>query len=149
MKILAFDPCSTKNLGWAVLNNEDLVIYGTEEMTDEAPFIQLHQAVQALLLTHNPAIAVMERSIGAGFAPVREKISENTGAIKLSLSLSGVPFESLNTKHCFNVVIGKLNKGEDKKKKTIEYIKNKYKLKYINEHEADAVLMALAFLEEL
>lgn len=145
MIYLAIDPASTKNLGFAVKEDENLITYGTFHPV-EPILSSIYDFIVELIEDHKPDILIVESSIGFGFAPTRSKIAENTGIIKLAAQQKNIIVEAINARHAFKIIIGKISQGEKKKNKTINYYKDKYNLPSIVEHEADALLLIDAFI---
>lgn len=140
MRRLGIDPCSTKNVGFAVLDDDKIDYVGHCTIGSEV-FLSLNELITDLLDDGIEEVCI-ERSIGAGFLPVRERICENTGAIKLICALRKIPVIAMNTNSAVKTVIGTIKKGT-KKQRTIEYVKDRIGFP-VNEHEADAVIMCLA-----
>jgi len=143
MIVIGLDPCSTKNLGFCVFNDTELVTCGTNVLVGINSFLEINDFMEELVEDYSPDLVIMERSIGLGFAPLREKICENTGAIKMLLSQKGIKFDVMNTKSAYKTVIGTCKKIDNKKKNTIAWIKKEYNLD-VNEHAADSILMVRA-----
>jgi len=145
MKILSFDPCSTKNCGWALLENKQVLETGKYILGKVNYHIldEIYSQTRRLILKHDPDVIVMEDSIGAGFAPTRKKIIENSAMIKLATIYLHKEYKEINTNQAFKQIIGKVEKGK-KKKKTIEYIEQMFQIK-TDEHIADAILIGLYY----
>lgn len=150
MQILGIDPCSTKNLGWAVYDvyedffPEDGI--GLMRVDEVGRFLDIYNFMEYMKVWHNISMIAIESSIGFGFAPTRSKIAENTGAIKLAAVHFKIPFISINAKHAYKETVGTFKKGDNKKKKTMEYVE-KYELTK-SEHTADAAILALCYVKE-
>jgi len=145
MKILSLDPASTKNCGWALLENKQVLEVGkytlgkpNYEILDE-----MYSQTRSLLQKYEPDVLVMEDSIGFGHAPTRKKIAENTGVIKLACLYLHTKYIDINTNTAAKTMIGSIKRGQ-KKKKTIEYIEQMFQIK-TDEHIADAILMGLYY----
>lgn len=152
MTVLGIDPCSTKNIGYAIYDDETdsfgtfgvYVIKGTNE-TERLK--EIWNFLNSLIDEYYVDMISVESSIGFGFAPTRANISENTGIIKLCSVLRDIPFVAINAKHAYKTTVGTLTKS-DKKAKTLEYMEREYGLKCI-EHTADAAILALCCSKEL
>lgn len=111
--ILAFDPPSSANLGWACfIVDEDVAkldASGVHSVPDETGprLLSIERFIERLMENY-PFTSIMcfERAIGNGFAPVRERIGENTGIIKLSGARYGVMFEAVHTSTMAKVFTG-------------------------------------------
>lgn len=112
--LLSFDPPSSSNLGWACfsVDSDDVArlecsgVYRIPDGTGQR-LLAIERFVE-LLIERYPGVSVMcfERAIGNGFAPVREKIGENTGVIKLAGARSGVDFVAVHTSTMAKVFTG-------------------------------------------
>ena len=143
MIVISIDPCSIKNLGFAVKEDDNLITYGTFN-PDEPILSSIFDFTTELIEDYEPDILIVESSIGFGHAPTRSKIAENTGVIKLAAQQKNIKINTINARHCFKVVLGTLKRGDNKKTKTIEHFEQNYSLK-LSEHEADALLMIECF----
>ena len=143
MIILSIDPASIKNLGFAVIEDENTITFGTFHPT-EPILSSIFDFTNELIEDYEPDILLVESSIGFGHAPTRSKIAENTGIIKLAAEQKNIKINTMNARHCFKIVLGTLKKGDNKKTKTIEHFEQNYSLK-LSEHEADALLMIECF----
>ena len=121
--LLSFDPPSSSNLGWAcfIVDSDKvarLECSGVRQMPDETGprLVEIERFVEILMENYeNVAVMCFERAIGSGFAPVREKIGENTGVIKLAGARCGVEFVAVHTSTMAKVFTGS---GSSQGKKT-------------------------------
>lgn len=102
--ILGFDPPSGTNFGWAVMKYSNghgqYVQSGLEKIKpgEADRLVQIYEFIQKLAGEYSPSVAsVMERSIGFGWAPAREKLGENTGIIKFSSIMAGAEIKPIHT----------------------------------------------------
>ena len=144
-KILALDPASTKNCGYAIIENQELLEYGkytlgkpNYEFLDE-----VYTQTRSLIMTKDPDVVVFEDSIGFGFAPTRKNITEGTGVIKLACIYLHKPYIQIHTSKCAKYMLGTVKKGT-KKQRTREYIEQMFQIK-TDEHIADAILIGLYY----
>ena len=112
--LLSFDPPSSSNMGWASFhvssdNEARLSESGVLDIPDTTGerLMAIERFVEKLVeKNHNVRIMCFERAIGNGFAPVREKIGENTGVIKLVGATLGVEFIAVHTSTAAKVFTG-------------------------------------------
>lgn len=103
--ILAFDPPTTRNMGWAgfrvsgsraVLVDSGVRILDDEDDADT--LVQVGEFVSWLFTRFSPVRTIcFERSVGAGFAATREKLAEATGTIKFLGARSGISISKIHT----------------------------------------------------
>ena len=120
--LLSFDPPSSSNLGWACfsIDSDDIArlecsgVYRIPDGTGQR-LLAIERFVE-LLIERYPCVSIMcfERAIGNGFAPVREKIGENTGIIKLAGARAGVEFVAVHTSTMAKVFTGSGSSGGKK-----------------------------------
>ncbi len=111
--VLSFDPPSSSNMGWACFHvsqgEAKLASSGVLDIPDGtgARLLAIERFVERLA-EENPNVSVMcfERAIGNGFAPVREKIGENTGIIKLVGARVGAEYVAVHTSTMAKVFTG-------------------------------------------
>ena len=111
--VLSFDPPASSNMGWAcfhVFQNEArLAESGVLDIPDGTGerLMAIERFIENLVEKH-PCVRAMcfERAIGNGFAPVREKIGENTGVIKLVGANLGVEYVAVHTSTAAKVFTG-------------------------------------------
>jgi Holliday junction resolvasome RuvABC endonuclease subunit len=102
--LLSFDPPSSSHMGWACFSISGVVAKlecsGIHLVPDDTGqrLLSIERFIETLIERY-PDVSVMcfERAIGMGFAPVRERISENTGVIKLAGARAGVKFVAIHT----------------------------------------------------
>jgi len=111
--LLSFDPPSSSNLGWACFHiMADVAILidsGVHQMPDDTgPRLLAIERFVEILTDDHPGVEIIcfERAIGNGFAPVREKIGENTGVIKLAGARIGAQFIAVHTSTMAKVFSG-------------------------------------------
>ncbi len=171
--ILSFDPPATTNLGWACFRVEGdqaiLVGSGIEKISEDADdrsqtILGVYQYVLGLLARY-PDVQAMcfERSIGAGFAPTREKLAENTGVIKLIGALRDIDFVDIHTGSMAKQLTGSaVKKGKKSRIKNLakamffpdaksfieiaHFVNDAGKRVEFFEHQADAICFGLFHL---
>ena len=141
MITIGIDPASNKNLGFAVLEDNKLIDFGTIILTEDI-YNDINNNINTLIDKYNPDKLAIESSVGFGFAPTRSKISEVTGIIKFIFALKNIKILTLNAKSTYKNQIGTYKKGQNKKALTIEFVDKLYNIK-TNEHSADAILLAM------
>ncbi len=102
--ILSFDPPTTRNMGWACFRVRGGVAHMVEsgirvlDDEDAEAIVQVGDFVSWLLTRFSPVRAMcFERSIGAGWAPTREKLAEATGVIKFLGARIGIEIHKIHT----------------------------------------------------
>lgn len=160
--VFGWDPPSGTNFGWAVLQYKDgegvYVASGLAKVPqgDDKRMKFIYDFIQELGSKYSPVIAsLMERSIGFGWAPAREKLGENTGIIKYASSIIGAEVKPVHTTSMGDTFCKSGGmKREDKKtaiqNKAKEYFPVSLAAKKITKagaftHEADALAFAVGF----
>jgi Holliday junction resolvasome RuvABC endonuclease subunit len=160
--VIGWDPPSGKNLGWAVFQyNDNLANYidsGVEQIVDneDERLLCVYNFVNNLNKKYQPLIAsIIERAIGFGWAPAREKLGENTGIIKFASFLSGSEVKPVHTNSMGELFTKSGKKKRAEKKIAIQEQAKRYfpislKSRRITQtgkftHEADAIGYCVGF----
>ncbi len=103
--VAGFDPPASCNMGWAIFSTKDnnmqgkMLDAGVYHLPDEESerLLKIRDFVIDLIDKYEINCMCFERSIGFGMAQIREKISENTGVIKLVGASYGIKFSAIHT----------------------------------------------------
>jgi len=168
--ILAFDPPTTRNMGWACFRVSgdvgSLVDSGIRvlEEDDVEAIVQVGDFVSWLFTRFDPVKTIcFERSIGAGWAPTREKLAEATGTIKFLAARIGISISKIHTGTMAKDLTGSgSKKGKKSRLKRLakeaffpgaktfveiaSYEDDEGKLVEFFEHQADAICFGLHYL---
>lgn len=168
--VLAFDPPTTRNMGWACFRVLDgvgvLVDSGIRVLEDDdvESIVQIGEFVSWLFTRFSPIKTIcFERSIGAGWAPTREKLAEATGTIKFLGARIGISISKIHTGTMAKDLTGSgSKKGKKSRLKRLakdaffpdaktfveiaSYEDDEGKLVEFFEHQADAICFGLHHL---
>lgn len=147
--VLGMDP-STRNFGWAVLQNEKLLISGViktkPSMTRGERLAHIYQELESIIEQYKPEAAAAENTyVWLRNKDTSMKLSEVRGIILLLLNRMKVPLSLFRPATLKMTLTGT---GNASKKLMIKTAIEMFGNEDIDEHEADAIAAALALLYE-
>lgn len=145
--ILGMDP-STRNFGWAVLQEEDLLISGVirtkASMTRGEKLTYIYHELESIIERYKPDTAAAENTfVWRRNMDTSMKLSEVRGIILLLLNRTETPL-SLFQPATLKVAL--TGTGNASKKLMVKTARDLYGSVKIDEHEADAIAAALALI---
>lgn len=145
--ILGMDP-STRSFGWAVLQEEDLLISGVirtkPSMTRAEKLTYIYQELESIIDRYKPDTAAAENTfVWRRNMDTSMKLSEVRGIVLLLLNRTGTPL-SLFQPATLKVAL--TGTGNASKQLMIKAATDMYGSIKISEHEADAIAAALALI---
>lgn len=168
--VLAFDPPTTRNMGWACFlvrgSEAGLVDSGIRVLDDDESdcLVQIGEFVYRLCTRFAPVRTMcFERSIGAGYAATRERLAEATGTIKYIGAKAGIVIAKVHTGSMAKDLTGSaVKRGKKSRIKRLareaffpdaksfveiaSYEDDEGKLVEFFEHQADAICIGLHHL---
>lgn len=158
MKLLSYDPCSYKNLGWAFYNQKELItgthVYDrVNKLNTWSGLHRIYECVDASLSWFQPDVVVLEQtgSFRGGF--VTSQVTQCIGAI---LAACG-KYHGLNLHFTYpsrvkKLVVGRGNADKDDVRKAVEawlLAKGLSIHPCATEHEVDAVASIISIANQL
>lgn len=150
--IISIDPPTKKNLGYCIMHyncGEITILESNTHYIDNSKsrgfqLKSMSDFVGELWKVYGFRYFVSESAFGFGQENVRTLLSENVGLFQYLAELYSIPFLAISPKSFKSYVLGD---SEADKEATIKWAKEKFKVgKEIQEHEADAIAIAIAFL---
>ena len=142
MKIVGVDP-GTKNLGYAVFNDDKELITSGVITTGERSYVELFLRFSLLLYHHQPGVVVVEGAFQRSkFANPHIEAIALIKTVTEAMNINTYTYAPSSWKKIL------LGNGWAKKEEAREYVKALgYDVK--SQHEADAICLALTFLREV
>jgi crossover junction endodeoxyribonuclease RuvC len=153
--ILGIDP-GLGALGYGIVSvrnrNATYVSSGTittsSRSTYEARLKKLHEDVRAVIVTHRPAVVVMERPIYCQNVKTALSLGQAGGVAILAAAEAGVKLVEFTPLQVKKAVTGKGNAAKEQVKKMVELIL-RLQEPLATEHESDALACAICHAHSL
>jgi len=154
VKLISFDPASSRNLGWAIVETDGNQLVRIEANTYVLPDLPDHwyacwpifQFADNLLAVENPDIVIVEQtsSFGGGKNFVRGQVSHSMGCILAATGKHSRNLEYVFPTHVKKVVTDNGKASKSVMKKAAAMYNNGEKIK--SEHAADALCNIVCYL---
>lgn len=164
LKIVGFDPASTRNLGWAVLTLTHHGDHDVVEMDCKAGTFVMDQydeswkalfpmflAVDELLAEQQPDMVVVEKTSAFRGGFITGQVASSMGSILVACGKNEKAVEFVFPTHVKKVVSGKGNASKSEMKVAVKSELAKRgiaNLKFDSEHSCDAMANILSFLKD-
>lgn len=148
---IAIDPPIKTNLGFCVFNynNGDykIVESGTLKLNRYhyrgQSLMEMYNLMLEKIKTHKCKAMVSESSFGFGVPKIRTLLGENVGLLNFIAEYYNIPFISISPLHFKSIVLGDRNSD---KNLTIKWVSEMTGKSGMEEHEADAYTIGIAFM---
>lgn len=157
LKLVGFDPASTKNLGWSIVSYLEGKLdctAGTFIIPDfDEPWKALwpmYLSVDQLLIEQQPDVVVVEKTsvFRGGF--ITGQVAGSIGSILIACGKNDLTVEFVYPTHVKKVITGKGQATKSQMKDSVKKILARFEqmVKFDSEHSCDATANVLSFLSD-